>query len=63
MIQDVITRSANSLWPQISLILFVLCFVGVLLWTFTGRKDRFRHHATLPLEDSSSEDYTRATHE
>lgn len=57
MIQDVITRAANSLWPQISLLIFVLCFVGVMLWTYSGRKDRFREQAALPFADhTSSED-------
>ena len=51
MIQDVITRAANSLWPQISLLILVLCFVGVMIWTYSGRKDRFREQAALPLND------------
>jgi cbb3-type cytochrome oxidase subunit 3 len=51
MIQDVIARAASSLWPQISLLIFVLCFVGVLIWTYSGRKDRFRKQAALPLND------------
>jgi len=54
MIQDVITRAANSLWPQISLLIFVLCFVAVLIWTYSGRKDRFREQAALPLNDPTS---------
>ena len=56
MIQDVITRSVNSLWPILGLILFVLCFVGVLVWTYRGRKDRFRREAALPLDDDHSSD-------
>ena len=55
MIQDVITRAADSLWSQISLVIFVLCFVGVMIWTYSGRKDRFREQAALPLNDVSSE--------
>jgi len=54
MIHDVITRAANSLWPIISLIIFVLCFVGVLIWTYRGRKDRFVREAALPLDDATS---------
>ena len=62
MIQDVITRSANSLWPIIALIIFVLCFVGVLIWTYRGRKDRFKREAALPLDDSTSEHLNGADH-
>jgi cbb3-type cytochrome oxidase subunit 3 len=54
MIQDVITRAANSVWPLISLLIFVLCFVGVMIWTYSGRKDRFREQAALPLNDHLS---------
>ena len=58
MIHDVLTRSANSLWPQIALIIFVLCFVGVIIWTYAGRKDRFQNQAALPLEDDSNSERT-----
>jgi cbb3-type cytochrome oxidase subunit 3 len=51
MIRDVLTLSANSLWSQISLIIFVLCFVGILIWTIAGRRSRFARQSTLPLED------------
>jgi cbb3-type cytochrome oxidase subunit 3 len=54
VIQEMLTRSANSLWPIISLIIFVICFVGVLIWTYRGGKDRFRRERNLPLDDSSS---------
>ena len=53
MIQDVLTRAANSLWPQISLIIFVLCFLGVIIWTYAGHKHRFQYQAHMPLDDES----------
>ena len=56
MNQDVITRAADSIWPQVSLIMFVLCFVAVLIWTYRGKKDRFRRQAALPFDDESTAD-------
>lgn len=63
MIQDVITRSVNSIWPILSLLLFVVCFMGVFIWTYRGQKDRFRREAALPLDDATSLDtLTGANH-
>ncbi len=62
MIQDVITRSVDSIWPVISLILFVVCFMGVFIWTYRGRKDRFRREASLPLDDAALDTLTGANH-
>ncbi len=56
MIQDVITWSVNSVWPVLSLILFLLCFLAIFFWTYRGRKDRFRREAALPLDDGTSHD-------
>jgi cbb3-type cytochrome oxidase subunit 3 len=53
MIKDVLEFSANSLWPQISLIIFVICFAAILIWTYRGRKDRFHYDAHLPLNDGT----------
>ncbi len=53
MIKDVLTFAADSFWPQISLIVFLICFGAILIWTYAGRKDRFRHDANLPLEDET----------
>lgn len=51
MIKDVLEFAANSFWPQISLIVFIVCFGAILIWTYSGRKDRFHYDAALPLED------------
>jgi cbb3-type cytochrome oxidase subunit 3 len=55
MIKDVLTYAANSIWPQISLIIFVVCFIGILIWALTGKKERFRHESQLPLHDGTAD--------
>ena len=55
MIKDVIEFSANSIWPQIGLIVFMVCFIGVVAWTVTGKKKRFEHESMLPLEEGATE--------
>lgn len=50
MIKDVLATAANSFWPQLSLIIFVVCFAGILIWALTGKKDRFKHESELPLD-------------
>ena len=55
MIRDVIQYIGETTWPQIGLVLFMLLFAGLLVWTLAGRKDRFRHQSRLPLEDGSGD--------
>lgn len=62
MIKDVIEFSANSIWPQIGLIIFMVCFIGVAIWTFTGKKKRFEREAMLPLDDSTSDNAEMLKH-
>ena len=52
MFTEFLTRNANTLWPIVSLLLFFGCFVGILLHTVFGLRDRDKvaHLAGLPLE-------------
>jgi cbb3-type cytochrome oxidase subunit 3 len=56
MIKDVIEFSANSLWPQIGLVILFACFIGIVIWTFTGKKQRFERERLLPLDDGEAEE-------
>ncbi len=53
MLRDVLEHTANSAWPIISLIIFVVCFLGVVWWTYSGRRDRFQRDSRLPLDDAN----------
>lgn len=37
--------------PVIALVIFVLFFTGLLLWTFFQRKEHMEKMASLPLEE------------
>jgi len=55
MIKDFISQSGNAIFAQIGLVIFVLLFAAILIWTYKGRKDRFDHERHLPLEDGTNE--------
>lgn len=51
MIRDLIAHSGDILWPVAALVLFVLLFGGIVVWTYSGRRDRFHYLRMLPLQD------------
>lgn len=51
MIYDVVSHAGNTLWPSVALVLFFLVFVGVVIRTYRGRRDRFDSISRLPLDD------------
>ena len=40
---------------QIGVVLFFLLFLGIVYWTYRGRKNRFEHERNLPLKDGTQE--------
>ena len=56
MFTEFLTRGAGMLWPLASLLLFFGCFVGILLHTIFGLRDRGKvaRLAGLPLEPDSA---------
>lgn len=40
-----------SIYPIVSLVLFVVFFTGVLLWIFSISKKEIEHLENLPLQD------------
>ena len=55
MIKDFITQTSDALFAQIGVVLFFLLFLGIVYWTYRGRKNRFEHERNLPLEDGTQE--------
>lgn len=43
---------ATGFWPSLSLIVFLLLFVGMLVWLFVVPSARWSHDARMPLEDA-----------
>ncbi|MCC6475414.1 cbb3-type cytochrome c oxidase subunit 3 [bacterium] len=53
MIRDLLGAGEGTL-SSIALLIMLAAFAGVLLWTFRGKKDRFREESNLPLDDSDN---------
>ena len=51
MISDVLSHAGNTFWPGVALILFFLVFIGVVIRTYRGRRDRFDYMSRLPLDE------------
>ncbi len=55
MISRWLSEGDHAAWPLIALMLFVLVFVGMLVWIFRpGSKQFYAREAQLPLEDSTA---------
>lgn len=54
MIRDMISSAGTVFWPVAALILFVLLFAGIVLWTYSGRRDRFHYMRMLPLQGDAN---------
>jgi hypothetical protein len=50
MIHDVVS-SVATIWPRLALLLFLLLFAGIVLWTVRGGRERFRDVSRLPLDE------------
>jgi len=48
--------SGVSIYPIISLLLFVLFFAGVLIWVFFIDQNKVNYIANIPLNKNSRED-------
>ncbi|MFZ5433278.1 MAG: cbb3-type cytochrome oxidase subunit 3 [Calditrichota bacterium] len=55
MIHDAITYLGASLWAIVGLVLCFSVFVGIVIWTYRGRRDRFERESRLPLDDDHRE--------
>jgi len=50
MIHDVVS-SVATIWPRIALVLFLLLFAGIVVWTLRGGRERFHEVSRLPLDE------------
>jgi len=55
MFQQFLAESRHLHWPLLAFVLFVLFFVGVLVYIVRGivKRKSFDHVAALPLEDDA----------
>jgi hypothetical protein len=63
MISDVLGFLGATLWARVGLVFFLLLFAGIVIWTYRGGPDRFRHESHLPLDEGSSESSTETRKE
>jgi cbb3-type cytochrome oxidase subunit 3 len=57
MFQQFLAESRHLLWPLLALVLFLVFFVGVLVYIARGilKRKSFDHVAALPLDDDAPE--------
>jgi len=54
MISDVLNFTGATLWARVGLVLFFLLFIGIVVWTYRGARDRFHRESRLPLDDDAA---------
>lgn len=55
MYKDILRSIENvEIYPIISLLIFVLFFVGVFIWVVFTPKDHIKHMENLPLDENDS---------
>jgi len=54
VIHDILIDIRATIWPIIGLILFLLAFIGIIYWTYRGKRDRFKYESRLPLDDGTT---------
>ena len=54
MLKTLISQGYNwAIWPQISLVIFTLTFVGILFWVTRKKSaDHYRYMADLAIDDN-----------
>ena len=52
---------ASGLWPSMSLIIFLVLFIGMLAWLFLVPSARWKRDARMPLEDAPLETHAKET--
>ncbi|MCB1060618.1 MAG: cbb3-type cytochrome c oxidase subunit 3 [Calditrichaeota bacterium] len=55
MLRDILTNANHGIWPIVSLIIMFVAFAAVLIWTLSGRKNRFEEESNIPLHDEDDE--------
>jgi cbb3-type cytochrome oxidase subunit 3 len=55
MLRDMLANVETSIWSVVSLIIMFVAFIGVLWWTYSGKKNRFESESNLPLESDDEQ--------
>lgn len=64
MLKNVISQGEFHIWPQISLVLFVLTFVCIMAWIFRrGSKEHYHTMANMISDDPMSKTSTEHIYE
>jgi cbb3-type cytochrome oxidase subunit 3 len=55
MIRDILRFAGETSWVQIGLVICLLAFLAIVVFTYMGRKNRYEHERHLPLEDGTDD--------
>jgi len=61
MIHDLISHEWSTVWAQVGLVIFVVVFAAIVIWTYRGHKDRFKRESELPLDDGAGDAHSSTT--
>ena len=54
-LSEIMSHAGLSRYAEIALVLFLVAFVAIVVWTFRpGARRRMEHDARLPLDDESA---------
>lgn len=51
---DIMSHMDLAVWPTIGLVLFLIVFTIVVLWSVTAKRQHSQHMASLPLNDDDA---------
>ena len=55
MFRDAAKYADPSIWPTVALILFVVFFVGLIIWLYRpGQRSRMEPRKQIPLEEETT---------
>jgi len=52
MFKDVLTNSNLTIWAEAALVIFLLCFVAIGVWTLTRPRKLIEQWAAIPLDNA-----------
>ncbi|WP_428939578.1 CcoQ/FixQ family Cbb3-type cytochrome c oxidase assembly chaperone [Fontivita pretiosa] len=55
MFNDVLTNSNLTTWAEAALVIFLLCFLAIGIWTLTRPRKLIEQWAAMPLDDAGLE--------
>lgn len=51
MLKDVVSKLDYSVYDQVALVIFAICFVAISFWALTLKRSTVDRFSTIPLRD------------